>query len=135
MNETSTNAGGWAESFGRTNVMPVAKTKLIPEALRDHLRAVKKLSTAGEESTELVETIDELFLLSEREFEGGTGIAEIEGEGERYSYFASGNNLAALGWTRSAYGTTGFVLSKGYRGGASWKDAYNEGNIYPAFCL
>ena len=102
MNPTNTNVGGWRDCQMRTQTMPALKA-LLPADVQAGIRAVNKLTSAGNESSSIVTTSDELFLLSEIEIFGSTDYS-YAGEGTQYDYYQAGNskvkNLSgsALGW-------------------------------------
>ena len=74
--------------------------KLLPSDLQALILPVKKKTSAGGESEEIVETIDKLFLPSEIEVAGTTDCS-CEGEGEIYEYFKSANMPNEWTWLRS----------------------------------
>ena len=71
----------------------------------ENAAVVVKKTSAGEESDEIIETEDKVFLFSEVEFFGKT-IYSYEGEGEQYEYFEKAENraLGKCGWLRSPSG-------------------------------
>ena len=84
--------------------------------LKNAIVKVKKLSSAGSQSTAINTTEDSLFLLSEVEIFGSTTYAKA-GEGSQYEYYQSGNSRvktvngsASFWWERSPDGgnSTGF---------------------------
>lgn len=71
MNSSNTNAGGWRDCQMRTQTMPALKA-LLPAEVQSGIREVNKLTSAGNQSSIIVTTSDELFLLSEIEIFGST---------------------------------------------------------------
>lgn len=90
MNATNTNVGGWRDCQMRTQTMPALKA-LLPAEVQAGIRPVNKLTSAGNQSSSIVTTSDELFLLSEIEIFGRT-IHSFAGEGTRYDYYQAGNS-------------------------------------------
>ena len=107
MNDSNTNVGGWRDCQMRTETMPTLKL-LLPAEVQAGIRPVKKLTSAGDQSSSIVTTNDDLFLLSEIEIFGSTTYS-FAGEGTQY------------------YGAGGAVL---YVGGN-----YNQDQNHGAFCL
>ena len=106
MNATDTNVGGWRDCQMRTQTMPALKA-LMPAEVQAGIRAVNKLTSAGNKSSSIVTTSDELFLPSEVEVFGSI-TNSFAGEGKQYDYYKAGNsrvkNLngrAAIWWERS----------------------------------
>ena len=109
MNSSETNSGGWTNCAMRTSTMATLLTKL-PSALQNVIKAVNKLTSAGEHSATINTTSDKLFLLSEVEIFGSLTYSK-SGEGSQYAYYKAGNskvkkvNSSASGWwERSPYG-------------------------------
>ena len=90
MNATNTNVGGWRDCQMRTQTMPALKL-LLPAEVQAGIRPVKKLTSAGNMSPSIVNTSDELFLLSEVEI-FGTSNSSFSGEGIQYEYYVAGNS-------------------------------------------
>lgn len=113
MNSSNTNSGGWRDCQMRTQTMPALKA-LLPAEVQAGIRPVKKLTSAGNQSSGIVTTNDDLFLLSEIEIFGSTTYS-LAGEGKQYDYYKAGNskvkNLSgsAYSWwersPRSSYST------------------------------
>lgn len=102
------NYGGWASSGIRQSNLP-AHLNTMPTEVKEGIAEVKKISSVGGASTQLQETTDKLFLLSESEVLG-TAVLSVPGEGAQYEYYAAGNTSikkkksGTYGpwWTRSA---------------------------------
>lgn len=98
MNTDCTNEGGWEKSRMRTVYME-RLYKLLPEQLRKLIVPVRKLTSKGGCSTDIVCTDDKLFLLSMAEVISHKAICDSEWEhvannadvyneeGEQYEYF------------------------------------------------
>lgn len=115
MNPTNTNVGGWRDCQMRTQTMPALKA-LMPAEVQAGIRAVNKLTSAGNQSSSIVTTSDELFLPSEVEIFGSTSYS-FAGEGTQYEYYQAGNSKvknrkgsANYWWKRSPFsgGSTRF---------------------------
>lgn len=98
MNTECTNEGGWEKSRMRTVYME-RLYKLLPEKLRNLIVPVRKLTSRGGCSTDIVRTDDKLFLLSMAEIFSHKAISSSDWEhvannadvyneeGEQYEYF------------------------------------------------
>lgn len=111
MNSSNTNNGGWTSCVMRTSTMATLLSQLASD-LKNAIVKVKKLSSAGSQSTAINTTEDSLFLLSEVEILGNTQYAKA-GEGSQYEYYQSGNSMVktvngnASDWfERSPYGSS-----------------------------
>ena len=141
MNSSNTNNGGWTSCAMRTSTMATLLGKL-PTALKNNIVPVTKLTSAGNQSTQINSTTDSLFLLSEIEIFGATQDSKA-GEGVQYEYYAAGNptvkkvnGSAYHWWERSPYGSNAtdfcIVVSDG---GAAYSDAYNSFGVAFGFCV
>lgn len=109
MNSSNTNSGGWTSCAMRSSTMATLLTKL-PSALQNVIKAVNKLTSAGNQSATINTTSDKLFLLSEVEIFGSTTHSK-SGEGSQYAYYKAGNSKvkkvngsASDWWERSPLG-------------------------------
>lgn len=133
MNASNTNAGGWNGSAMRTSTMATLLSQL-PSDLRNVIKSVNKLASAGNQSSDIVTSSDKLFLLSAIELTGNT-VAPSTGapynqEGVQYEYYktvkdgtqssgrikysANGGGAACIWWLRSpcaAYATSFYAVS------------------------
>lgn len=141
MNSSNTNNGGWTSCAMRTSTMATLLGKL-PTALKNNIVPVTKLTSAGNQSTQINSTTDSLFLLSEIEIFGATQYSKA-GEGVQYEYYAAGNptvkkvnGSANVWWERSPGGSNaaGFCLV-GSGGSASYGDAGNSYGVAFGFCV
>ena len=123
MNSSNTNSGGWTSCAMRSTHLP-AILALMPTEVRNGIREVNKLTSAGNKSSTINTTADKLFLLSEVEIFGSTSWS-MAGEGTQYDYYKAGNSKvkkrngsADYWWERSpnANNSTYFCLvrSNGY---------------------
>ena len=108
MHSSNSNAGGWTNCILRNNGL-VNMLNEIPSEVKDGIKAVKKLTSAGSVSSTIVTTEDKLFLLSEVEIFGSAAYS-FAGEGSQYTYYQNGgskvkkvNGSASYWWTRSPY--------------------------------
>lgn len=92
MNSSNTNAGGWASCAMRNTHLP-AILALMPTEVKNSIREVNKLTSAGNQSTTINTTADKLFLLSEVEV-FGLNTYSVAGEGTQYDYYKAGNSKA-----------------------------------------
>lgn len=102
LNETETNSGGWRTCTMRTDELPAILTKM-PDEVQAGIRAVNKLTGAGNGSGAIRTTADKLFLLSVAELFGAPD-STAAGEGAQYTYYAEGNSKSKKSsnwWTRS----------------------------------
>lgn len=141
MNRTNTNAGGWKNSAMRTTHLPSILNSM-PTAVKNAIREVNKLSSAGSQSSSIDTTADKLFLLSEIEIFGSVTYSK-SGEGSRYAYYTAGNTKtkkragsAAAWWERSPRGTNAsrFCDVDSY-GSASNDSATSPRGVAFAFCF
>ena len=141
INSSNTNSGGWTSCAMRSSTMETLLTKL-PSALQNVIKAVNKLTSAGNQSATINTTSDKLFLLSEVEIFGSTTYSK-SGEGSQYAYYKAGNSKvkkvngsASEWWERSPRGGDStnfcFVTSSG---GAIGGNASNSFGVAFAFCV
>lgn len=141
MNSSNTNAGGWRDCQMRTQTMPALKA-LLPAEVQAGIRAVNKLTSAGNQSPSIVTTSDELFLLSEIEIFGSTTYS-FAGEGLQYDYYRIGNRTAKningnlnAWWTRSPNATRSDIICLiGINGGIGGTNPINSYGVPFCFCF
>ena len=141
MNPSNTNVGGWRDCQMRTQTMPALKT-MLPAEVQAGIRAVNKLTSAGNQNPSIVTTSDELFLLSEIEIFGSTTYS-FAGEGLQYDYYKAGNSKvknragsADLWLERSSFSQNTSDFCDVHRtGSAFWHGAYNRLCVAFSFCL
>ena len=159
MNTSSTNAGGWEDSYMRNNILGTSKTSysgkfigVLPSALRNVLKSVTKYTdNTGNSSTSssaVTATTDYAFLLSEYEVFGSCSYANSNeaNRQQQYAYYSAGNNRvkyrhsstgrAITWWLRSPSrsNSTYFVVvdSGGYL--YSYPASFSNG-VAPGFCV
>lgn len=141
MNPTNTNVGGWRDCQMRTKTMPELKA-LLPAEVQAGIRPVNKLTSAGNKSSSIVTTSDELFLPSEAEVFGSIKYS-FAGEGTQYEYYQAGNSKVknrsgnAYSWCERSprsSDSSGFCIvgSKGY---ANASNASTSRGVAFAFCF
>ena len=149
MNSTATNSGGYGSSVMHTTRLPSIFNQ-IQEDVRSAIKPVIKKTTAGGGSTDIVDVNCNLFLLSEVEIFGVSGLEYgYVGEGTRYKYREINNNdnsrqkglqrspSSYTGWwersPRNTY-TDAFCFVRNV-GDASFRNA-NQGSAFSfAFCI
>ena len=141
MNATNTNVGGWRDCQMRTQTMPALKA-LMPAEVQAGIRPVNKLTSAGNQSSSIVTTSDELFLPSEVEVFGRIA-QSFAGEGTQYAYYQAGNSKvknrsgsANTWWERSprSSGSTRFC-SVDSGGSADAANASGSRGVAFGFCF
>lgn len=85
MNSSNTNSGGWEGCARRTWCNNVYK-ECLPTYIQNMMKQVKKLTSAGSQSSTIKASNDYAFLPSEIEIFGST-THSFAGEGEQYQYF------------------------------------------------
>lgn len=141
MNSSNTNRGGWKSCVMRTSTMATLLNQLASD-LKNSIVKVKKLSSAGNQSTSINTTEDSLFLLSEVEIFGSTSYAKA-GEGSQYEYYQSGNSRvktvngsASHWWERSPYGSASANFCNVYgNGNADNNNASYSYGVAFGFCI
>ena len=124
MNSSSTNAGGWPNSKMYTYLQGEVY-EMLPADLQAVITPAVKKSTEGSQSTNILSSTDNIFLLSYSEVGAGSS-APYNEEGTKYAYFVGttqrkkykvGATSASSWWLRSPYpsGTINFhyVYSNG----------------------
>lgn len=93
LNSTATSAGGWDACEARTAAGGARDTvkNSMPTEVASGIAKVRKRTSAGSNSQTIVDSSDDLFLLSEVEVFGTTNGTAF-GEGEQYNYYAAGNS-------------------------------------------
>ena len=85
MNATNTTVGGWTSSEMRSWVTGTLLGQL-PADLQLALKEVNKLTSAGNQSSTIITTVDKLFLFSDVECLGSATFSQA-GEGSKYPIF------------------------------------------------
>lgn len=160
MNTSSTNSGGWEDSYMRKNILGTSKTSysgrfigVLPSALRNVLKSVTKYTdntgNASTSSSAVTATTDYIFLLSEYEVFGSCSIANSNeaSRQQQYAYYSAGNSKVkyrhtstsstAGWWLRSAsrYDSSAFAGVNIYGGDViDYYVGYSLG-VAPCFCV
>ena len=141
MNSSNTTNGGWTSCAMRSTHLP-AILVLMPTEVRNGIRKVNKLTSAGGQSATINTTADKLFLLSEIEIFGNV-IYSVSGEGTWYDYYKvsdrkvkSYNGGVSYWWERSPNGRDSmrFCLVDG-RGYAFYNNARLATGVAFGFCF
>ena len=141
MNSSDDNRVGWINCTMRTSTMATFLTKL-PSALKNVIKAVNKLTSAGYSSDTINTTSDKLFLLSEVEIFGSATYSK-PGEGSQYAYYKAGNSRvknvnssASVWWGRSPYSDYYTSFCGVYTDGSSADfGASSQRGVSFAFCV
>lgn len=141
MNGSDTNSGGWTSCAMRTSVLNSIFSSL-PSDLQKAIKAVNKLTSAGNQSATIKTTSDKLFLLSEVEIFGSTTLSK-SGEGSQYAYYKAGNSKvknvngsAYAWWERSPYRNDGtnFCIVNSF-GAVNYGNASAMNGVSFGFCV
>lgn len=159
MNTSTTNVGGWKDSYMRNNILGTSKTSysgkfigVLPSALRNVLKSVTKYTdNRGGFSMSpdaVTATTDYAFLLSEYEVFGSCSGANSNeaNRQQQYAYYAAGNskikyNHSSTGsatgwWLRSPYLSSASVfVTVGSNGSAGGDYANYSRGVAPGFCV
>lgn len=150
MNTSSSNSGGWNNSYMRNTICTAFKNAL-PAALENAIKSVTKYTdNTGNSSaaSAVTATTDEIFLLAEYEVFGSITYANTNeaSKQEQYAYYSSGNSkikynhsatsTAVIWWLRSPRADFPswflFVLTGGTVYG---DDASYSAGFAPGFCV
>lgn len=141
MNSSNTNRGGWTSCAMRTSTLNSIFSSL-PADLQNVIKAVNKLTSAGNQSATISTTSDKLFLLSEVEIFGSTTHSK-SGEGNQYAYYKAGNSKVkkangsvSYWWERSPQRNDStrfcYVSDRGY---TDYATATNSFGVAFCFCV
>lgn len=146
MNTFNTNSGGWEGCVRRTWCNNVYK-QCLPTYIQDMMKQVKKLTSAGSQSSTIKTSNDYAFLPSEIEVFGST-THSFTGEGEQYQYFknATANRykkprfdstyVSGQYWTRSPRSTVNSSFCMVYvNGNADYSGASSFISFAPCLCI
>lgn len=122
MNSSNTNNGGWEGCARRTWCDTVYK-ECLPTYIQNMMKQVKKLTSAGGQSSTIKTSNDYAFLPSEIEIFGSTKYS-FTGEGKQYQYF---KNATANRYKKPRYNSS-------YVSGYWWKRSPLSGNSN-SFCI
>lgn len=141
MNSSNTNVGGWTSCAMRTAMSTYLNQ--LPSDLKNVIKTVKKLTSAGNQSATINTTEDKLFLLSEVEIFGTVTYSKA-GEGTQYDWYKAGNSAikkvngsASAWWERSPYGSnsTTFCIVASNGNAANTYGASNSSGVAFGFCI
>ena len=146
MNSSNTNSGGWDSCARRTWCNNVYK-KCLPTYIQSMMKQVKKLTSAGSQSSTIKTSNDYAFLPSEIEIFGSVTYS-FAGEGKQYQYFKnatanrykkprySSDYVSGYYWTRSPYSSDrGSFCCVSGDGGAFTYIASRTCGIAPCLCI
>lgn len=142
MNSSNTNVGGWKSCAMRSSVLNSIFSSL-PADLQNSIKAVNKLTSAGNKSATIITTSDKLFLLSEVEIFGSNTYSGT-GEGSQYAYYKAGNGTIkkvngnkSYWWERSPNmnGTASFCGVDYVNGNAYYGSASFTWGVAFGFCV
>ena len=141
MNSSNTNSGGWTSCDMRSTHLP-AILALMPTEVKNGIREVNKLTSAGNQSATINTTADKLFLLSEVEI-FGSATYSFHGEGTQYDYYKAGNSKVknvsgspSNWWARSPFTNSPlyFCFTKG-EGRISYDGSIRSLGVAFGFCF
>lgn len=158
MNTSSTNSGGWEDSYMRNNICGTSKSTTsgrimgaIPAELRNALKSVTKYTNnngSSSASSAVTATTDYFFLLSEYEAFGNITYSNTYEANyqQQYAYYSAGNSKvkyrhnstgsAAIWWLRSPFAGYPNSFVRVFTGGTVTNDyAYNSLGFAPGFCV
>lgn len=146
IDSSNTNSGGWEGCERRTWCNNVYKG-CLPAYIQNMMKQVKKLTSAGSQSSEIKTSKDYAFLPSEIEVFGVTKYS-FAGEGEQYQYFknATANRykkpiydsgfVSGWWWERSPYNKGPYYFCNVYRSGSTNTSSTADiRGIAPCLCL
>lgn len=141
MNSSNINKGGWTSCAMRMVHLPAILVSM-PAEVQIGIRAVDKLTSAGNQSDTINTTEDKLFLLSEIEIFGRVSYSK-SGEGRQYDYYKAGNSRVknyngsvSLWWERSPMGKNPSGFGSVYLNGNDYSgNASFETGVAFAFCF
>lgn len=135
MNPTDTNEGSWRDCLMRRRMERIFR--LLPPILQAHIKPVVKHTSAGQRNSEIVATVDKLFLFSEVEIRGRTEYS-YPGEDTQYDYFklAVNRQFDDYKWLRSpSSGYYNYFCRVNSTGIACNSSASNGYGVAFGFCI
>lgn len=136
MNRTNTNSGGWDKCEMNTLFLP-SFFNTIQSDVKDAIRDVKKKTSSGNMSSDILITNNKLFLLSEIEVDGVAHYS-APGEGQQYEYYRKGaDDIGSNGWwLRSpCVERNGYFCAYYQSVSSTIKEASESSDIIFAFCI
>lgn len=141
MNDDCTNEGGW-EACALRKWLNSDFLKLCSDELQSVIRPVIKLTSAGDRSKEIIKSVDQIFILSEKEVYGRV-FYSVPGEGSWYEYYRledvpyfalDDDESAVWWWLRSpCYGSDGGFCIVFSNGSYNATAARSSGGLRPGF--
>ena len=109
---------------------------MLPRDLKEVIKPVKKQTAEGDGLTNLVTTIDKLFLFSEEEMYGSTSYSGVA-EGSNYIFFESSGERFSdyYFWLRSPGSGDSNSFCSSYYGIVYGDDALNSNPVLFGFCV
>ena len=159
MNDGTTNAGGWKDSYMRTDICGTRLSSysgtivgVIPEALRAVLKSITKYTdntaNGGSTASYVTATTDYFFLLSEFEVFGSVTQANSNEASKQaqYAYYSAGNSkikykhngtsTAAYWWLRSPCKDSAYNFALMNRNGGNDTSMSDQSfGVAPGFCV
>lgn len=146
MNSSNTNSGGWEGCARRTWCNNVYK-QCLPTRIQNMMKQVKKLTSAGNQSSTIKTSNDYAFLPSEIEVFGSTTYS-FSGEGKQYQYFKnatanrykkprySSSYVSGYWWERSPLSSNSSSFCRVYNdGNADYDSADSTLGVAPCFSI
>lgn len=145
MNSSNTNSGGW-EDCKRRKWCNNAYKQCLPTYIQNMMKQVKKLTSAGNQSSTIKTSNDYAFLPSEIEVFGSTTYS-FAGEGKQYQYFKmtanrykkprhNSNYVSGYWWERSPYSSdSSYFCGVGPNGNADCYSANSTYGVAPCFSI
>lgn len=146
MNSLDTNNGGWEECARRTWCNNVYKG-CLPTYIQDMMKQVKKLTSAGSQSSTIKTSNDYAFLPSEIEIFGSITHSFV-GEGKQYQYFKNAianrykkprynsSYVSGYYWERSPQSGSSSNFCRVHRNGdADYNIASHANGVVPCICI
>lgn len=142
MESSNINTNGWVNSRMRTTHLRTTIWGQMETDLKNVIKTVNKLASAGNQSTTIQTAQDTLFLLSEVEIFGKVTHSK-EGEGSQYEFYKAGNSTvktvggtASDWWERSPRGSNAtYFCSVGSDGTANRYSASDSDGVAFGFCI
>lgn len=145
MNGSAVNNTSWQSSAMRVTHLQSLLAKMPPE-VQSAIKEVNKLTSKGNKSSEIIQTSDKLFLLSEIEIVGASN-SSFYGEGGQYAYYRTNDKVKRLTqdrggstvawWLRSPSRIDGGAFCAVNQSGdiAKYNANYTTVYVAPAFCF
>lgn len=141
MHQTISNYTSWSGCTMRNTHIPAIKA-LMPIAVKDAIKKVDKRTSAGLQSTDIITTQDDLFVLSEVEI-FGSPTHSVAGEGVQYEFYSAGNSKVkstdagpVIWWNRSPCATSNNLYGAVNSDGTPYtRTSYSSLHIAPGFCF